>query len=192
MTKKRWAIQKSNENKIIDLCMKCCVEVSHLSGIYIFVRQDDGGFKYAYVGQAKNLLQRMASHLSGYQHIDISIQKHKLFDPIKNPTGWAVQMVLECDISRLDELEQHYIKLCAQTHQMRNKTTGGQGIDKASIADLTRKGYLQGKRDGNAKAIKQISTLINKYTTGPTSKGGAVADRKTAELNELIKEQINL
>jgi len=186
--KQRYAIQRQNEKRIIDLCGKSGAIAPETSGIYIFVRKCENGFKYAYVGQAKNLLQRMASHLTGYQHIDISIKKHGLFDPAKNPTGWAVQMTVECDISQLDALEQHYIALCAQTHQLRNKTTGSQGEGKSSISDQPRKGYLQGKADGEAKVTKKISEQIVKYTTGLTSKGGAIADRKTAELNEIIKE----
>jgi len=185
--KQRYAIQKANEKRIIALCQKSGATAPETSGIYIFVRKCENGFKYAYVGQAKNLLQRMASHLSGYQHIDLSIKKHGLFDLDKRPYGWAVQMTVECDIGRLDELEQRYIALCAKTHQMRNKTTGSQGEGKSGIVDQPRKGYLQGKADGEAKAIKHLCEQRTKYTTGLTSKGGAVADRKTAELNEILK-----
>ena len=49
------------------------------SGIYFLVRKDENGIKYAYIGQAKHLLTRLAQHLSGYQHIDLSLKKHGLY-----------------------------------------------------------------------------------------------------------------
>jgi excinuclease UvrABC nuclease subunit len=70
------AIRKANEDKI----RKLCPTASDKSGIYVFWRIDENGFKYAYVGQAKNLLKRLAEHLAGYQHIDCSIKKHKFYD----------------------------------------------------------------------------------------------------------------
>ena len=56
------------------------------SGIYVFVRKDEN-LKYAYVGQAKRILTRLAQHLDGYElHIDLSLKKHGLFS-IHNPHG---------------------------------------------------------------------------------------------------------
>ena len=49
------------------------------SGIYILTRQDENGFRYAYVGQAKRILTRLSQHLSGYQHIDLSLKSHGLY-----------------------------------------------------------------------------------------------------------------
>lgn len=44
------------------------------SGIYFLTRTDEDGIKYAYIGQAKHILTRIAQHLVGYQHIDLSIK----------------------------------------------------------------------------------------------------------------------
>ena len=56
---------------------RCMSESEEDSGIYVFTRQENG-FKYAYVGQAKHILTRLAQHLNGYQHIDLSIKNTAL------------------------------------------------------------------------------------------------------------------
>jgi hypothetical protein len=89
------AIEKKNKERILKVC-----DVPDVSGVYILTRYEDG-FKYAYVGQAKHLLTRLAQHLKGYQHIDLSLKKHGLWSA-ENPTGWAVQYVLIPE-NRLDE-----------------------------------------------------------------------------------------
>lgn len=76
------AIEKANKERIL----KVCPSVPESSGIYILTREE-AGFRYAYVGQAKHLLTRLAQHLSGYQHIDLSIKKHGLWSE-NNPSGW--------------------------------------------------------------------------------------------------------
>ena len=96
------AIEKANKERIL----KVCPTVTEQSGIYIFYRTENG-FKYAYIGQAKHLLTRLAQHLIGYQHIDLSIKKHKLWSE-NNLTGWRITFVL-APTEKLDELEQEYI-----------------------------------------------------------------------------------
>ena len=44
------AKEKINKERVL----KCCPEVPETSGIYFFTRRE-GGFKYAYIGQAKHL-----------------------------------------------------------------------------------------------------------------------------------------
>ena len=62
------AIEQKNKERIL----KVRPNVPNTSGIYIFFREEND-IKYAYVGQAKHLLSRLAQHLSGYQHIDLSL-----------------------------------------------------------------------------------------------------------------------
>lgn len=181
-----YAIKAKNESKIKQLCPT----ITNDSGIYVFTRIDDYGFKFAYIGQAVNLLERAASHLSGYQHIDLSIKKWGLYHPENNPYGWQLEVACTCSnkTESLDTLEQQFIKSYADSGwQLRNKTSGSQADGKKGIDDRPRKGYLQGKQDGKLKAYKDISVMIEKYTTGIKSKGGVIADRKTAELLELLK-----
>ena len=81
------AIEEKNKQKWLALNPK----LDEDSGIYILIRQDENGFKYAYIGQAKHILTRLAQHLTGYQHIDLSLKKHGLFDPKENHYGWHVE-----------------------------------------------------------------------------------------------------
>jgi hypothetical protein len=183
--RKLFAQKLANEARI----KKLCPDITSESGIYVFSRVDEKGIKFAYVGQAKNLLQRTADHLNGYsQHIDLSLKKHGLFDAEKNPYGWKLVFALapECG---LDAAEKAFILSYHQNgFQLHNETLGGQGEGKELIISKPRKGYLQGKIDGYTKAYKEIAELIAKYTTGLTSKGGAVADRKTDELIKRLNQ----
>ena len=183
--KKLYAIKAQNEQRI----KKLCPEIDSQSGIYAFTRTDELGINYAYVGQAINLLQRTAEHLAGYQHIDLSIKKHGLYEEVNNPYGWRLDIEHRCYRVDLDQMEQIAILKYAQKgYQLRNATTGGQNDGKKSIHDYGKGGYLNGKRDGYSKATREIATLIHKYTNGLTSKGGKIADRKTAEIIELLEE----
>ena len=157
------AIERANKERILKVR-----DVPNTSGIY-FLTREENGFKYAYVGQAKHILTRLAQHLTGYQHIDLSIKKHKLFGK-DNITGWKIDFI-ECEECQLDELEQKYIKEYANAgYQMRNKTSGSQGEGKKSIDDTVTKGYLEGLHNGYAKAQKEIAHLFKLHLVCETKK----------------------
>lgn len=158
------AIEKRNKDRIL----KVCPGIPDVSGIYMLTREEDG-FKYAYVGQAKKLLTRLAGHLNGYQHIDLSLKKHGLCGE-GNLTGWMIDWV-KCDESALDEYEQKFIKAYANKgYQLRNKTSGGQGEGKRDIADSPTKGYLEGLHNGYKKAQKEIAHLFKLHLVCSTKK----------------------
>ena len=149
------AIQKANKDKILRICPLAKDD----SGIY-FMRREENGFKFAYVGQSVKVLTRLAEHLTGFQHIDLSIKKHGLWSE-DNPTGWWID-VLYFDRSELDEKEQKYIKAYANAgYQMRNSTSGSQGEGKKDISDAPTKGYLEGLHNGYEKARKEIAHLFD-------------------------------
>ena len=152
------AIEAVNKKQILAVCP----DVPERSGIYFLLREENG-FRYAYIGQAKHLLTRLAQHLSGYQHIDLSIKKHKLYSE-DNPTGWRVHF-LEFPVERLDVLEQHYIMLYANKgYQLRNETTGGQGAGKAVLGEQkSPKGYYDGLRQGYLNAQRYVARLFEKH-----------------------------
>lgn len=151
------AIEQKNKAQIKELCPF----ISERSGIYIFYREENG-FKYAYVGQAKHLLTRVAQHLSGYQHIDLSIKKHKLWD-VDNLTGWAL-VVFECDESELDEEEQKAITRAAQQYQLYNHTTGSQGEGKRALGEAkSPKGYRDGVKQGYENARREVKHWFDKH-----------------------------
>lgn len=152
------AIEKKNKQRILAVNPK----VTETSGIYIFHRRENG-FKYAYVGQAKHLLTRLAQHLSGYQHIDLSIKKHGLYSE-DNPSGWEVG-VFEYPESELNSKEQFWILYCANKgYQLRNKTSGSQGEGKQGLDDnKAPKGYYDGKKQGYLDARKYVANLFEKH-----------------------------
>lgn len=152
------AIEKKNKERIL----KACPDVPENSGIYILTRYENG-FRYAYVGQAKHLLTRLAQHLTGYQHIDLSLKKHGLFSD-DNPCGWYVYFV-ECPESELDRKEQEYIRAMADRgYQLRNKTGGGQGKGKHGIAEnKPARGYHDGLKQGYKNAQKFVANLFEKH-----------------------------
>lgn len=142
---------------------RLCPSIHTGSGIYVFNRVDESGIKYAYVGQAKNLLDRTAQHLLGYQHIDLSIKKHGLYDEKENPFGYKLGFV-NCEISMLDTLERQYIEKYAKDgYQLRNATLGGQDEGKVVIDSKTPKGYRDGLKQGYENARKECFELFTKY-----------------------------
>ena len=159
------AIEKTNKERIL----KINSSVSERSGIYFLLREENG-FRYAYIGQAKHLLARLAQHLRGYQHIDLSIKKHGLYSE-NNPTGYKVHF-LEFPESKLDEMEQKYIKQYANAgYQLRNKTSGSQGEGKQGIsANKQSKGYYDGIEQGKKKSRQFIADLFAKHLTVGTKK----------------------
>ena len=157
------AIEQENKKRLLKLNPK----LNDRSGIYFLLREDENGFKYAYIGQAVRTLSRLASHLVGYeQHIDLSLRKHKLYDKEKNPYGWRVEF-LNFPESQLDEKEKYYIKLYADKgYQLRNVSLGGQGENRASGSIGERKapkGYMQGIQQGKKVLARELSSIAEKH-----------------------------
>ena len=154
--KKIYAVKKANEERILKVCPNC----PNTSGIYFLLREENG-FKYAYIGQAIRLRERLASHLSGYQHIDLSIKKHGLWSE-ENPTGYKVHF-LEFDESLLDKMEQKYIRQYANSgYQMRNATSGSQGVGKKGLDNQKQpRTYYEGLNNGYERARKEIAHLFD-------------------------------
>ncbi len=154
---------KAKEKANKEMLLKLYPFLDEDSGIYILTREENG-FKYAYVGQAKHLLTRMAQHLNGYQHIDLSLKSHK-FKTNENPSGWKLEIVKV--LNNLDSWEQYYIKKYAnEGFQMRNKTAGGQGNGKFEIAETReRKTYRDGLKQGYLNAQRDVKKLFENNLT---------------------------
>lgn len=158
-----YAIEKKNKERLLKVNPK----LNDKSGIYFLLREDENGFKFAYIGQAVHIISRLASHLSGYQqHIDLSIRSHGLYDAEKNPYGWRVEF-LNFPESQLDEKEKYYIKLYADKgYQLRNVSLGGQGENRAigSIGERKApKGYMQGIQQGKKNLARELSNIAEKH-----------------------------
>ena len=153
------AIESVNKKKFLELNN----ELNNDSGIYMLTRIDENGFKYAYIGQAKHILTRLAQHMVGYQHIDLSLKNHRLYSD-ENEYGWNV-VHYNCSEEELDDKEQYYIKEYADNgFQLRNKTSGSQGKGKTKINEFKpSKGYQDGLKQGYKNASKEIANLFDKH-----------------------------
>ena len=158
-SRQRFAIEKKNEQRLL----KVNPDLDNESGIYFLVREENG-IKYGYVGQAKHILKRMQSHLTGYQHIDLSLKSHGLYDEQKNPCGWKIGF-LHYPESQLNDMEQHWIREYANAgYQMRNHTTGSQGIGKAGMDNQkSPKGYRDGLSQGRKNLARELKSIIEKH-----------------------------
>jgi hypothetical protein len=181
------AIELKNRKRLLEVNPSLTDE----SGIYFLTRTDENGFRYAYIGQAVHILQRLAGHLVGYQHIDLSLKKHGLYS-IENPYGWKIGF-LNFPISELDKQEQHYIKAYADYgYQLRNKTIGSQGEGKAKIDEYRpTKGYRDGIRQGKINLARELSSIAEKHLEirlKPEKQGNKVSEKQYEKFMTLISE----
>lgn len=179
------AIEKKNKERIL----RVCPQASESSGIYILTRVENN-IKYGYVGQAQHILTRLAQHLSGYQHIDLSIKKHGFYNEGKL-NGYHI-VIMNYNESVLNEAERHWIEVYANRgFQMRNKTLGGQDEGKKGL-DVDHKqpkGYYDGLKQGYLNARREISKLFKTYLIAQIN--GTDGVRKQNALNK-FNEFINI
>lgn len=183
--RQRYAIESKNRKRLLEVNPSLTDE----SGIYFLTRVDENGFKYAYIGQAVHILQRLAQHLVGYQHIDLSLKKHGLYAD-DNPHGWKIGF-LNFPISELDKQEQHYIKAYADYgYQLRNKTSGSQGEGKAQIDEYRpQKGYRDGIKQGRKNLARELSSIAEKHLRielREDKQGNKVSQKQLEKFYELI------
>ena len=184
------AIEKKNRYRLLNVNP----ELDDESGIYFLTRTDENGFRYAYIGQAVHILTRLAQHLIGYQHIDLSLKKHGLYAD-DNPYGWKIGF-LHFPKPELDKQEQHYIKAYADYgYQLRNKTSGSQGEGKAQIDDYRpAKGYRDGLKQGRINLARELSHIAEKHLEirlKPEKQGNKVSEKQYEKFMTLINGEQN-
>ena len=180
------AKQREAENKT--KWLEVNLYLSDESGIYSLTREDENGFRYAYIGQAKHILTRLAQHLTGHeQHIDLSLKKHGLWSD-DNPYGWFASAV-QYPETELDKEEQRAIKNYADLgFQLHNKTSGSQGKGKVAIADnKPAKGYYDGKKQGRNDVLKELRQVV-KYLQIMPKNEGKLASRMIQKFWAIIGE----
>ena len=182
------AIEQKNKERFLRINK----DLNDSSGIYFLIREDEAGIKYAYIGQAKHVLSRLAQHLTGYQHVDLSLKKHGLY-ATDNPYGWRVSQLnfMEQD---LDEMEKKYIKLYANKgYQLRNKTAGGQGEGKSQIDEYRpKKGYRDGLQQGKKNLAKELSYIIDKHLVigiKPEKQNNKISRNALQKFMDLLNEK---
>lgn len=186
--KKIKSIERTNKQRLL----KVNNTLNEGSGIYFLTRVDEDGIKYAYIGQAVHILTRLAQHLTGYQHIDLSLKKHGLYSA-DNPYGWKIGF-LNFPKEQLDGKEQCYIKSYAQNgYQLRNKTSGSQGEGKRQIDEYRpQKGYYDGLAQGRknlARELKHIADTHLSITLKPEKANNKVSQKALEKFWRLISNE---
>lgn len=181
------AIEQKNEKILLSVNPK----LDNKSGIYFLTRVDsETGIKFSYVGQAVHIKQRMLQHMTGYQHIDLSIRKHKFFSE-DNPDGWQINF-MHFPKEKLDEMERYYITLYAKNgYQSRNKDTGG-GAGKQELGERKpSRGYYDGVAQGKKMLAKELSHIIDKHLIveiKPEKAGNKVSQKMFEKFKGLLNE----
>ena len=181
------AIEKKNRQRFLAVNP----ELNDEPGIYFLVREENG-YRYGYVGKASvSVLGRLAQHLSGWQHIDLSLKSHGLYSE-DNPTGWRVGFK-NFPKEVLDEKEQFYIKKYANAgYQMRNKNAGG--TDGSSKINEYRpaKGYRQGIQAGKKSLARDLSNIIDKHldiALKPEKQNNSISKKQEQKFWEMLDER---
>ena len=187
--RKNIARVKSIQRQNIQRLKKLNPDIDSKSGIYFLTRNEP----QIYIGQARHLDERLASHLSGYeQHIDRSLKAHGLYSE-DNPYGYKVNF-LHYPKSKLDEMEQYYIQLYAEKGwALKNNTAGSQGVGKVKIADFKpAKGYMDGLKQGRKNLAKELSHIIDKHLTvqlREDKQNNKVSQKALEKFNRLLDER---
>ena len=182
------AIEKSNKQRLLKVNPKLDDE----SGIYFLTRTDEDNISYFYIGQAVHILTRLAQHLVGYQHIDLSIKKRGLYSD-DNPYGWKVNF-MHYPKSELDKWEQYWIlEYTKRGYQCRyNKTGGGQGEGKEKINEFRpAKGYRDGIKQGKINLARELSSIAEKHLKieiREDKKNNKVSQKQFDKFMELMNE----
>lgn len=187
------AIESKNKKKLLEVNPK----LNDRSGIYFLTRTDEDGISYFYIGQAKHILTRLAQHMVGYQHIDLSLKKRKLYSS-DNVYGWKVNAINYLP-KELDEMERYWIlEYTKKGYQRRyNKTAGGQDKGKEQVNEFRpTKGYRDGLAQGRKNASREIANLFDKHlnVSKKSDKPNKIQDRaleKFMEFLEFYKEGNN-
>lgn len=183
------AIEAENKKRLL----KINPRLDDKSGIYFLTRIDENGIQYFYIGQAVHIIQRMCSHLTGYQHIDLSIKKRGFFS-IDNPYGWMINFI-HYPVDKLDEMEQFWIlEYTKRGYQCRyNKTSGSQGKGKEKINEFKpAKGYRDGIQQGKKTLARELSHIIDTHlqvSLKPEKQNNKVSIRAFEKFQNLIDEK---
>lgn len=182
------AIEKKNRERLLKINPKLTDD----SGIYFLTRTDENGISFFYIGQALHILSRMCGHLTGYQHIDISLKKRGFYSK-ENPYGWKLNFI-KYEKSQLDEMEKYWIlEYTKRGYQCRyNKTAGGQGEGKEKINEYRpAKGYRDGIAQGRKNLARELKDIIDKHlivSLKPEKANNKVSQKQFEKFKELLNE----
>ena len=173
-----YARKSECEKRIKEVCPQC----PNRPGIYAFYRTDpDTHIRFAYIGQARSLISRIAQHLQEYDHLALSLKKRGIYNKEKNPHGWMIRYI-ECSLEDLDEKETEFIKQWADAgFQLLNKTGGSQSDGKVVFDNKKpSRGYFDGVEQGEKNARRFIADLFAKHLTVSTKRTPPTVNQQKA------------
>lgn len=183
------AIEATNRKRLLKINPK----LDDGSGIYFLTRTDENKIPYFYIGQAVHVIQRMCSHLTGYQHIDLSIKKRGFYSK-ENPYGWKINFI-HYPVEQLDNMEQYWIlEYTKKGYQCRyNKTSGSQGEGKEKINEFRpAKGYRDGIQQGKITLARELKHIIDTHlnvSIRPEKENNKVSIKALEKFNDLLNEE---
>lgn len=183
------AIEATNRKRLLKINPK----LDDGSGIYFLTRTDENEILYFYIGQAVHIIQRMCSHLTGYQHIDLSIKKRGFYSK-ENPYGWKINFI-HYPVEQLDKMEQYWIlEYTKKGYQCRyNKTSGSQGEGKEKINEFRpAKGYRDGIQQGKITLARELKHIIDTHlnvSIRPEKANNIVSIKALEKFNDLLNEE---
>lgn len=183
------AIEATNRKRLLKINPK----LDDGSGIYFLTRTDENEIPYFYIGQAVHVIQRMCSHLTGYQHIDLSIKKRGFYSK-ENPYGWKINFI-HYPVEQLDNMEQYWIlEYTKKGYQCRyNKTSGSQGEGKEKINEFRpAKGYRDGIQQGKITLARELKHIIDTHlnvSIRPEKANNKVSIKALEKFNDLLNEE---
>lgn len=192
-TRSNIARAKAIEQQSHTRLLKVNSNLNDKPGIYFLTRVDEDGINYFYIGQAVKIMSRMCSHLTGFQHIDLSLRKRGFYSE-DNPYGWKINFINYPE-QELDKWEQYWIlEYQKRGYQCRyNKTSGGQGEGKEKINEFRpQKGYRDGLKQGQKNLARELSHIIDKHlivSLKPDKIGNKVSQKALEKFNGLLDER---
>ena len=174
--------------KIEKILKVACPDIDHKPGIYFLIREDHEG-KHIYIGKAVDLMQRMVSHMRGYQQrIDISLSKKRGLYSEENKDGWKLN-VLHFKEEELDEKEAYYINLYRNAkYDLYNIESGGTTGKTMINERFGPKTYTEGIARGKTTLRKDLNYIIEKYLVITTKKDNVSHQKALNKFYMLLKE----
>ena len=163
-----------------------CPNICHRSGIYFLLREDLDG-KYGYIGKSEtSILDRMCSHLTGYQqHIDVSLKKRGFYSEL-NPSGWTLNVLFYPRVD-VDRWERHWIEEYRKAgYKLLNVESGG--TDGKTIIGERKppKSYREGLAQGRKILARELKHIIDTHLEVTVRKKNKITDKAIAKFWELL------
>lgn len=180
-------LQKKDEAK--KMLLQVCPKISHRSGIYFLTRKDDlDGKWYGYIGKSEtSVLDRMCSHLIGYQQrIDISLKKRGFHSEL-NPSGWKL-VVSYYPKSEVDRWERLWIEKYREAGYILYNIESGGTNGKTIIGERKPpKNYRDGLAQGRKALAKELSHIIDTHLEISLKKDTKVSQKALQKFYDLLK-----